>query len=303
MRIFEQIKKYYQHFEWLALVRLFKKLGPKNINYFFKSSPSLGFPGREIAHFKVKDQDVIITANFLGLQGASSPLPLHFTEIIVQDDPDDSSFNELLNFFNQRFYEALIRIDQKYHYLVQLKPQYRDALTQNLQALAGLPSTHDKKRQELYYRLLPGLRYLAGGQLSKQGLCLFLQKLFGVERVSLKERVLREIFVPKGELNSLGSKSVLGTNIILGRRVYQRSVHLELHIELDAVERFLPESIHFKLLQELLAFVLRAPLWVRLVLHAKVIKLPILASPLRLGYNMMLTQVHDSPHRVSLALL
>lgn len=286
-------------------MRLFKKLKLSHLTYFFKSSPNLAFPGREIAKLEVKDNQVSMTANFLGLQGAATPLPLHFTEIIVQDDPDDSPLNELLNFFNQRFYEALIRIDEKYHYVAQVQAKYEDTLTRNLQALCGLPEAFRQNRQELYYQLLPGLRYLMGGGLSKQGLCLFLQRLYQVPRVSIRERVKKEIFIPKKVQNALGVYSILAETLILGKRVYQGSTHFELHVYVERVDDFLPGSRNFVLLKEILNFVLKAPLWVTLVLHATEISLPILSQQahLQLGFTSVLTSLKNYQYQVALNLL
>jgi type VI secretion system protein ImpH len=305
MKILTPLKKNYRHFEWLACLRALKKIKLSGYQYFFKSAPNLAFPGREIADFKVEEQSISITANFLGLQGAATPLPLHFTELIVQDDPEDSALNDFFNFFNQRFYEALLAIDSKYHYLPQVKSDYTDPLSKNLQALAGLPKPMTHKRQELYWQLLPGLRYWIGGQPSKQGLCLFLQRLFQVSRVALQERVKKEIFIPQESQNILGVRGILGDSIILGRRVYQASTHLELHIYLLRVDIFLPGSTNFLLLQKLLRFVLRAPLWVTLVLHAKEACLPVLntKSAVQLGYTSVLLKAPKYKYCVDFGLI
>jgi len=300
----------YRQFEWLALLRLLKKLKLKSLRLFCKSSPSLAFPAREIAGLKLQAQkpniELEVTANFLGLQGAATPLPLHFSECILQDDPEDSRINEFFDFFNHHAYLALSAIDQKYSYLTQSKPDYKDPLSQYLQALAGLPRVDHRTQKSLRYQLLPLLKFCVGGQLSKQGLCLFLKQRFQVRQVALQERVMQMIAIPAAQQNRLGyTQNLLGSSLMLGAKLYQSSLHFELHLHLKAVHDFLPESENFKALAALMAYTLPRPLAVSLVLHADTIDLPLLSkkSTMRLGYTSILNQVPAHVYCLKLALI
>lgn len=292
----KSLQKNFRYFEWLALMRLLKKLKLTDVRYFFKSRPSMGFQTREVADFLIQDSNLEITANFMGLQGASTPMPLHFTELIVQDDPDDSTLNELLNFFNHRFYEALFAIDTKYHYVAQALPEYNDPLSQNLQALAGLPMIPSPSKKALQYQLLPALQYMMGGRVSRQGLCLFLQRTFPIQKAALKERVKKALAIPVQEQGVLGVQGVLGESLMLGAYAYQSSLHFELHLYVEQVASFLPGSAYFLQLKDIVNYMLKAPLFVTLVLHATRVNLPVLGfgSGFQLGYTSVL--VRDGQH-------
>lgn len=306
MKSLQTLKKHYKNFDWLACTRLLKKLKLKNYQTIFKSSASLSFAGREIADLKITQNTISITANFLGLQGAATPLPLHFTEAILQDDPDDSVLNDLLNFFNQRNYEALIAIDTKYHYLAQGISKYQDPLSINMQRLCGWQPIHHEMQASLFYYLFPGLRYFIGRQQSKQGICLLLQQLFNLPKVSIRERVQCEIFIPKASQNQLGlNNSHLGGSLMLGQRVYQASQHFELHLEVTSVDEFLPSGKYFLLLKDLLKFILKTPLLVTLVLHAKAVKLPFVAKDglMQLGFTSVLVTEPRHAYTLNLPLI
>jgi type VI secretion system protein ImpH len=299
MDVVAYLQKYYADFEWLALMRLLKKLAFTTDHYIFKSAVSMAFPACELADFAVDAQYVYITANFLGLQGVATPLPLYFSEAVV-DAVDTLTLNAFFDFFNHHFYQALLAIDQKYHYSAQVNPGYQDVLTQNLWALTGLPSVED----HLYQQLLPGLCYFVGGRVSKQGLCWFLQKLYQDARVCLKERVKKKVFIPPEQQSVLGVNSILKRTVILGAYVVQANGHFELHIDVKAIRNFLPGTKNFILLQNILEVVINVPVAITLVLHTQQISLPQLRRPanLALGYDTALVADADYSYELKFAL-
>ena len=92
---------------------------------------------------------------------------------------------------------------------------------------------------------------------------------------------------------------------MLGAQVHQSSLHCELHLYLDRVEPFLPGSEYFLQLRDVLSYMLQAPLFVTLVLHAAWVSLPILSSSstLQLGYTSVLARGAQHSYGLNLVFL
>lgn len=258
---------------WKALGRVFASL-KKGTPIFFKSNPALRFAPREIENIqltKIQGEQVLdITLNFMGLQGASTPLPIHYTERVLQDDPDDSNLNELYNFFNQRFYELLVLIGEKY---TELPSSY-------LMAYAGL-----LPQDELYF---PYLHLMLGNQMSKDSLCRILKAHFDVEAVWFRELAPVKLKIPDEHLSILGQQNRLGGNMSLGSYLTQGRGHVELHMHLNTVDGFLPDQPAFSLLQEMLQFLSRENLRITPVFHVKEPEPFILGARGQLGWTSLI---------------
>ncbi len=236
---------------WKALARLLPGFEKAGRSLFFRSNPALSFAAREIDSITLDASVMEVTLNFMGLQGASTPLPIHYTERILQDDPEDSNLNELYNFFNQRLYELLAIIEQKY---TRLPSSY-------LMAYAGLNS-----KDNLYF---PYLHLMLGNQMSKDSLCRILKAHFAVKEVWFQELSPKKLAIPIEHLSILGQHSRLGGSISLGSYVTQRRGHVELHVAIDTVDGFLPHEPQFLQLQEMMGFLSRENLRWTPVFHVK----------------------------------
>ena len=258
---------------------------------FYRANPSLGFSPREVQDLQVtqlQNQPVVdVTLNFMGLQGASTPLPVHFSEAIVQDDPDDSNLNEFYNFFNQRLYSILVAIDQKYAYLPQVASDHNDALSRKMTRFAGFIDTKPGKTQTQLY---PFLHSLLGTNLAKGNWCRMLAGVIGAEKAWVIERVPIRIPIPNHALGKLGHQSTLAHNLSLGGYVTQAKNHLELHLDINEQAPFLPHQPVFQNLKALVMQTLRENVFVHVVLHAKQAATLALSHshPVGLGYSSML---------------
>ncbi|MCA8956197.1 MAG: type VI secretion system baseplate subunit TssG [Planctomycetes bacterium] len=75
----------------------------------------------------------LVEAGFFGLYGVDSPLPRHFTEPMLRDEPGAASVRSLLDVFGHRLYSLLFRAWKKYR-LATGDPEWQPRLA----ALAGL---------------------------------------------------------------------------------------------------------------------------------------------------------------------
>ncbi len=268
-------------YPWRVLARILKLSA---LPIFFRANPHLNFAPREIDKITV-GKEVEVTLNFMGLQGASTPLPIHFSEAIIQDDPDDSNLNEFYNFFNQRTYTLLMAIEQKYAYLPQVSKDHGDALTTKLGRFAGFLGEEAQEKA-----LLPFLGGLAGTNLSKGAWCRMVAGFIKAERAWVVERVPTRIQIPTEALASLGQNSSLGQTLSLGAYITQAKNHLELHLAIEELGVFLPNQAKFISLQTLVRETLRENMFVSVVLHAKKAATARLSrsQPIGLGWSSML---------------
>lgn len=260
------------HYSWRALVRLLCALKlqerDRQITVIYRSNPHLSFAPREIQKINIQQQqdrlEVTVSLNFLGLQGAATPLPIHFTEAIIQDDPEDSNLNAFYDFFNQRWYCYLAAIEMKYAYLPQFIYEGQDPLTQKMAAFAGFLGASANEKN-----LLPFLNGLTGINLAKGNWCRMIAGFIGCKRAWIAERVPKRLAIPAQHLAKLNRNTVLGLNVSLGAYITQAKNHLELHLSIEKLEAFLPDQPLFKVLQKLVHETMPENLFVTVVFYAK----------------------------------
>lgn len=122
--LIEQIEKSPTKFSYVQLIRLLrlflrptsqaKELFKKDI--FVRPVPSLSFPGTDVYSIKKTGPwKYNIEATFLGLYGPSSPIPVYYTEEIIEELLDEKDVKrDFLDIFNHPFYELFIKIWWKY---------------------------------------------------------------------------------------------------------------------------------------------------------------------------------------------
>ncbi|MCX7122195.1 MAG: type VI secretion system baseplate subunit TssG [Gammaproteobacteria bacterium] len=242
------------------------QLEQAGLRFSYRIDPQLAFPTREIQSLIFQKKQIHLSLNFMGLQGASTPLPIHYSELIIQDDPDESNLNTLYNFFNQQFFGQLLAIQQKYAYLPQLQVHHEDELTLKLLSFSGIhPMLF--AHQEDYLRLLPFAPLLLGKQLSQSAWCHLIQQYFCCEKVWLKQWVPIKIKIPEGAQNRLGVNVSLGEQGSLGEYVKQAKNHAEIHLLIPKLEGFLPDQPCYQALKRLLGWITPTPTQFRIVLH------------------------------------
>ncbi len=287
---------------WQALARLIPSLEHAGLHFFYRVDPKLAFPAREIQAFNIQHNQVELSLNFMGLQGVSTPLPTHYSELIIQDDPDESNLNEFYNFFNQQFFRHLLAIQHKYAYLPQLQSDVQDPLSLNLLSFAGLhPQLFVEK--EDYFKMLPFLPLLLGRQLSQSAWSQLIQQVFDCKQVWLKQWVPLKMQIPRHARNNLGTNICLGQNGSLGEYVTHAKNHVELHLRILYLKGFLPHESQFQALQRILQWITPTPTQFTIVLHIEQGNAMHLTKNLGLylGWNSLLTQHHNPNMEIMLS--
>lgn len=110
---------------------------------------SLDFPGTDIVSIEQRATDpekFFITATFLGLYGASSPLPTFYTEDLLDEASEDKSISrDFIDIINMPAYVLFFKCWAKYSFVYNLVESRRDDLLERLFCLLGFGSEKLRK--------------------------------------------------------------------------------------------------------------------------------------------------------------
>lgn len=213
---------------------------------------------RELGEFKV-----LVVLNVFGLYGASSPLPIHYSEKILQAE-EDSLLQPFMNLFQHRVHSLLFPIWQKYRYYAAYRGSLYDGFSFCMLALLGFSAELRSEHNLDFKRLLPFFGILAMKQASIGIIGAVLKHYFSHRYIEFTQCLLRVAEIPCDQRNSLGCKnSVLGETMVLGRSVYScndkfRMIIFQLRwsVFLD----FLPNGTLIGSLRTLMLYILKEPL-------------------------------------------
>ncbi len=188
----------------------------------FRARPSLSLNFRqsevaEVRSLEEKKRIEIITA-FLGLYGASSPLPAFYTEDLMEGELEDrGSARVLLDVIHQRLYRLFYKSLKKYRLLYGLIEDADPAPENLLFSLAGLKIGSLYEKMPNPHRLLNFIGLFTQHPRSASGLKLLLENFFQDISVNVVECVPRMIKLPPdqrlifgGKANRLGIDTVAG---------------------------------------------------------------------------------------------
>lgn len=291
----------------------------------FRNSLSLGFPASEIAALRTLPaaegegegdpageharpdpaalDHVEITPAFMGLLGGAGALPNFYTELFAQRESQhkDAAARAFLDIFQHRAATLLYQAWRKQRLALRYEQDRRRHFTPLLLALAGLG--HPALRREL--RDAEGglsddsLAHFAGRlqhrPVSAATLQQLLQRYFGVP-VEVEQFVGRWYSLGPAQQTQLGMQSCgLGTNALVGERVWQRDQRVRLTLgplSRAQLQHFLPGHAGASALQHWLRELtgLRLEYDVRLRLRASDVSPAVLGAPtgLQLGYDCFL---------------
>ncbi|TVP91898.1 MAG: type VI secretion system baseplate subunit TssG [Pseudomonadaceae bacterium] len=235
----------------------------------FQANPSLGFPGSDIDRVEYYEVDQRLCArmrlNLVSLFGASSPLPAFYAEQALGDNPQGNPTREFLDLFNDRLQRLLLPIWQKYRYAASFRPGANDAFSARLHALIGLGNEPLREASGLNWkRLLPYMGLLSLRVQSAAVMESVLRFYFQHARIHIEQCMERQVAIPAEQQSQLGgANSGLGTSLVLGQQVRDRSGKFRIHVQQLSWTRFhdfLPSGKDFAPLCTLVRFILRTPL-------------------------------------------
>jgi type VI secretion system protein ImpH len=233
----------------------------------FRSRMSFDFPGDDIEEVSPAGADEPLPqmlVNFLGLAGAHGPLPVVYTEQLLRSR--NSAVRDFLDIFNQRLILLLYRVHEMHHPELTAGSPDQGLTANHLYAFFGLGRDPDSAaRSRLWVPDRALLHYsglLAHRPHSASGLERLLADYFQVD-VAIEEFVGAWLDLTEDQWTRIGVREGcnhgLGDGAILGRRVWDQHARVIIRLgllDLDTFERFLPDRVAYKPLQDLTRFYL-----------------------------------------------
>ena len=221
----KRLEKDGSSFTFFQAMRLVERIIGKDAfedDDLFRARPSLSLDFRkseiaEIHSLEDKGRIEIITA-FLGLYGASSPLPSFYTEDLLESELEDrGSARVLLDVIHTRIYSLFYKSLKKYRLLCGLIEDADPAPENLLFSLAGLKVGSVYEKMPNPHRLLNFIGLFTQQPRSALGLKLLLENFFPDISVNIMECVPRMVKLPPDQRMVFGGKAGrLGVDAVVG---------------------------------------------------------------------------------------
>ncbi|MFM2416040.1 MAG: type secretion system baseplate subunit TssG, partial [Pseudomonadota bacterium] len=227
----------------------------------FRHDPDLKFSTSDVVQAEWNPDDALglggveITTSFLGLTGTVTPLPLYFTEEIVQDDSDAPVRRELLDVFHNRLLRTFATAYLGLDYGKSFDAAGADRISTWARGLLAYPGGEEASEQTTsWLRYAPA--FVQGGN-TADGLLAVLRSAvagyLGLAEVTLDCFAGGMADVADDQRTRLGQTSYLGRSLMLGSMARSTASRVRAVVgELSAAQlpHFLPDGVAFKLLKQ-----------------------------------------------------
>lgn len=236
----------------------------------------------------------VLTVNFLGIAGLQGPLPLPYTERIMERRAaKDFALDDFLQIFNHRLLSIFRRIYKKSSIGTADVGPEETQVGSAVQAFAGMGIASLRNRQRLPDRALMGFSGLLWHQpQSATMLTNMIKDFFNVPACvqPFSPAWKRMKASDQSRLGAtLGQHQKLGKVACLGRRFWDElaGVHVVLGpLDLKAYEKFLPQGTGYAMLLDMMRYTLPPELDIDLSVRLKADQIPpsVLGKGAQLGY-------------------
>lgn len=235
----------------------------------FFSNPKINFPVGDIEQVSIfndgSKQKFQFLVNFLGLQGATGPLPGSVLDEIAEEFYENEPIQtRYLDFFNHHFISVFHQIWRKYKYYIKFDSDFSDDYSKNILNLLGLSSESLSFSHLNWNKIFYFIGLIQSGVRTSQVLEKVIRSYFNLETVNIDENIRQLVEIEPEQKNQLGMKNVmLGENFISGDKIESYSNKFRINIDnltLDEFYQFLPNTTKYSHLKELICFLLKDPL-------------------------------------------
>jgi type VI secretion system protein ImpH len=185
---------------------------------------SFAFPAADLAGMEQDEDDLLVTATFLGLYGSSSPLPTFYTEDLMDEAAADSSVSrDFLDILHRRLYQLYFQIWSKYRLFIRMAEEKHPLDRERLFCLIGLGEK--ELRDNLQVDAWSLLRYagLFMQVRSAEGLETLLRDALGMRCIHVEQCLSRRVPIPRDQQMRMGVSGMqLGLDTVLGSEVHDR---------------------------------------------------------------------------------
>ena len=206
---------------------------------YFTANPSLAFQTCDVqkVFFTInKTQGIVeveMQLNFLSIFGASSPLPYHYNEAVLDDFHNDNILLDFLNMFNHRLKKLIYPIWRQQRYYIQYEDNLKDNFSNYVLSIMGLNNeAHTQATSLNLHKLLPYAGILSMRQKSTGSLIAVLKHYFSHEQISIEEGIVSKSVIAEEQLVRLGDENcTLGMDMSIGEFMLTRNLKFRIHFE------------------------------------------------------------------------
>ena len=229
---------------------------------------SLGFPPSDIAAVRMKgpeeDPRFQVIATFLGYYGVSSPLPIGYTEDLMDWEEKEKAPRRFLDILNNRIYHLLFESWSKYRPLIKVAEEGNPRDLERYYAFLGLGLEQFHSQIPDSYGLLRYIGLFTQAPRSAVGLRTLLRDALGEPTIEVISCVQRRVKLPGDQRFSLGAGfGALGVDSFLGEEMEERMGMFRIRVgplNQSDFRSFLPSSERYKKLAFLVKLYIREPL-------------------------------------------
>lgn len=224
-----------------------------------RSSASLAFPPGDIESVEDRGDQrprYQLTATFLGLYGAHSPLPNHYAEEILFKIEEDDPVRAFFDLFNHRLLSLFVRGLLRYRGHLLFGSGAGDSFSWRLFALAGLES--EAVREALGIPEQRALRFVGhwcSHPKSAASVEAILRTYFDGVPIAVQQCVPRWVYLEEDQQCSIGRHSCrLGVDTTVGERVRDRMGKFRVvvgPVDFETYVSFLPNGENMRALRRL----------------------------------------------------
>jgi type VI secretion system protein ImpH len=248
---------------------------------------SLAFPPSDVDSIEELDEEdlrFLVNTTFLGLYGTSSPLPVFYTEDLMDESSSDESVSrDFLDIFNHRLFLLLFKCWSKYRQHLKVVEEQDSQYLERLFCLVGLGEPAFRESIPDPYRLIRYAGLFTQYPRSSLGLQTLLKDALGGITVTVIPCVQTKAAVPEDQRFCLGiSGCVLGRDCFVGQECVDAMGTFRIRIgplQQDQYQGFLPGGKQYQLLTFLTNLYLVEPLKYEVECILSAVKL----SPVCLG--------------------
>jgi len=229
---------------------------------------SLAFPPSDVDSIEELDGEdprFLVNTTFLGLYGTSSPLPVFYTEDLMEEASSDESISrDFLDIFNHRLFLLLFKSWSKYRQHLKVVEERDTMYLERLFCLVGLGEKAFRDNIHEPYSLIRYAGLLTQHPRSSLGLRTLLKDALGGIPLKIIPCVGDKTAIPEEQRFHLGiSGCSLGEDSFLGNEILDRSSKFRIQIgplQQDQYQEFVPGAPKYQLLAFLTNFYLVEPL-------------------------------------------
>jgi type VI secretion system protein ImpH len=211
----------------------------------FRSSVAMGFPASDIGEIRRprEGEPAEMTVNFMGLAGCFGPLPMPYTELLLERAQlfKDTAMRDFLDVFNHRLVSLMHGVRKRHRVGFELRSPEQSNVAAYLFSLIGLGTRGLRERMDVPDRSLLFYAGLLGARpRSMLGLETMLADFFGVavRGVGMRGRWIELEPDQITRLGPSGQNRTLGSTAALGSRAWDQQGGFELRIGPMPFERF-----------------------------------------------------------------